>query len=74
MIRNKEMANEVSELMLDFASKLDASLVAVQERCSSEEFHAYREGVSKILSDMLFDVMNPLYLAHPDLKPDELVQ
>jgi hypothetical protein len=30
------------------------------------------KGVGKIMGEMLFEVMNPLYKKHPDLKPEEL--
>jgi hypothetical protein len=33
----------------------------------------YREAVSRILTEMLVEVMNPLYVEHPDIKPKELV-
>jgi hypothetical protein len=72
MIRDKAIAGEVNKLMLDYGAKLDASLVLVKDRCSSEEFVAYRTVVGKILGEMLLEVMNPIYLQHPDLKPPEL--
>ena len=71
MIRDKAVASEVSKLMLDYGAKLDESLHIVKERCSPEEFTEYRKVVGKILGEML-DVMNPIYIQHPDLKPPEL--
>jgi hypothetical protein len=73
MIEQKEVAKEVSNLMLDFGSKLDASVALVKERCSVAELEAYRQAVGKIMGEMLLEVMNPLYRKHPDLKPKEMV-
>lgn len=72
MIEKKDVAMEVSRLMLDLGARLDASVVLVKERCSAAEFEAYREAIGKIMAGVLFDVMNPLYQKHPDLKPNEL--
>jgi hypothetical protein len=71
MISDKAVASEVSKLMLDYGAKLDASLLTVKDRCSPEEFAAYRKAMGKILGEML-DVMNPIYAQHPDLKPHQL--
>lgn len=73
VIREKEAASQVSALMLEFGAKLDKSLELVQERCSNEEFEAYRNVVGILLTEMLTGVMNPLYAQHPDLKPKELL-
>jgi hypothetical protein len=72
MIKDKVIAESVSKLMLEFGARLDASVVTVRDRCSEAEFCAYRSAVGKILGDMLLDVMNPLYLQHPGLKPSGL--
>lgn len=72
MIRDKAVASEVNKLMLEYSGKLDASLQVVKDRCSTEEFVAYRTVVGKLLGEMLVEVMNPIYVQHPDLKPPEL--
>ena len=68
----KDIAKKVSNLMLDYGGKLDESLALVQQHCSEEEFKSYRTSVSRLLTIMLTDVMNPLYEEHPSLKPDKL--
>lgn len=65
-------AKKVSKLMLRIGADLDKSLQEVQQKESAAEFKRYREAVSKLLLITLTDVMYPLYLEHPDLKPDEL--
>jgi hypothetical protein len=71
MIEDRDVAAEISKLMLETGSKLDASVALVQQRCSQAEFAAYRSAIGNIMGDLL-DIMNPLYLKHPDLKPKEL--
>jgi len=46
--------------------------VAVRDPKPDEEFRKYRDSVSKILATMLLEIMNPLYVEHPDLKPEQL--
>lgn len=72
MIENKGVAREISNLMLDFGAKLDASLILVQQKCGPEEFKRYKKVIAPIMAEMLLEVMNPLYAKHPDLKPKEL--
>ncbi len=72
MIENKEVAKEISSLMLDIGAKLDASVARVESTCSAEDFERYNSAVATILAEMLLEVMNPLYATHPDLKPQHL--
>lgn len=72
MIKDESIAKEVSELMLEFGARLDASLIAAQPQLSEDEFHWYRRAVGHVLAPMLLEIMNPLYRVHPDLKPPEL--
>ncbi len=71
-MKQRDIAEQVSNLMLEYGAKLDKSLVLVKEQCDEEEFKNYRAAVSKLLTTMLVEVMNPLYEKHPDLKPNEL--
>jgi len=68
MIERKDVAKEVSTLMIDILARLDTSILLVQKKCTDEEFKTYRKTVAQIMASML-DVVNPLYLQHPDLKP-----
>lgn len=69
MIRDARTAKEVSDLMIECSGRLDGSIATVRDRCSPEEFAAYRRAVGRILSEMLLEVLNPLYAEHPSLKP-----
>lgn len=72
MIKDKSIARQVSDLMIEFSGRLDRSILTVQKKCPPEEFKAYRLAVAKVLGEMLLEVMNPLYAEHPDLKPTGL--
>jgi tetratricopeptide (TPR) repeat protein len=72
VINDRDIAAAISDLMLELGRKLNDSLRVVQERCTEEETRAYREAISRILLDQLIEIMNPIYRAHPDLKPANL--
>lgn len=72
MIKDKQVAIALNNMILQMGADLDRSLLAVKASCSDSEFVAYREFVSSLLNTMLLDFMNPLYKQHPDLKPPEL--
>lgn len=72
MIENREVAHEISHLMLEIGARLDASVSLVHKNCSAEEFQRYNKIVASLMAEMLLEVMDPLYLAHPDIKPIEL--
>jgi hypothetical protein len=72
MIKDFLIAQQVSDLMIEFQGRLNDSITAVQEQCSPEEFKAYRLAVAKIMAETLLEVMNPLYAQHPSIKPPEL--
>lgn len=72
MIKNKEVAEKISLLMLEFGSRIDESLVVVRQQCGDDEFNNYRKAVGKVMGEMLIGIMNPIYKEHPDLKPKEL--
>jgi hypothetical protein len=72
MIQNPEVAARVSALMLEIGAKLDASIADVQASCSEDELREYRRAVGRLMGALLLDIMNPLYAAHPTLKPRQL--
>jgi len=69
VIQNEEVARQISDLMVEFGRRLDASVALVRDRGTPEEFQVYRRAVGKIMADMLLEIMNPLYAKHPDVKP-----
>lgn len=69
MIGNDDVAKVVSDLMLEYSEKLNDSIILVMENCPEDEFKRYRLAAAKVLGEMLLEVMNPLYVRHPELKP-----
>jgi hypothetical protein len=72
MIESAEVAMQINSLMLEYGQKLDASVRLVKERCTEDEFVAYRRAIGDVMGLMLLDIMNPLYARHPHLKPEQL--
>jgi hypothetical protein len=72
MIKDKEIAGKINDLMLDYGWRIDETIALVKQYCSKEEFEAYRNAAGKVLGEMLLEVMNPIYKEHPDLKPKGL--
>jgi hypothetical protein len=68
----KETAKQINQVMLEHSQELDESVRLVLETCTTEEFEAYRDAVGQIMGTMLLDIMNPIYLEHPELKPSDL--
>jgi hypothetical protein len=73
MVEREETAAKISELILEFLEKLNASVVQVRNECSPAEFETYRTAVATIIGNIVLEVMNPLYRRHPHLKPREMV-
>ena len=74
MFKDKTLAADISALMLNIGSQLDASVLYVQQACDESELNIYRSAVGEIMGRMLMliDIMNPIYKQHPELKPKEL--
>jgi hypothetical protein len=71
VISNHQMAETVSVLMLEISAKLSASVADVQAHCPEGELTDYRRAVAVVMGELLIGIMSPLYVAHPDLKPDD---
>jgi hypothetical protein len=69
MISDAAIAKQVSELMLEIYCQLGESVQIVERSCSPEEYAAYNKAVGKVVARIVFDVVEPLYEKHPNLKP-----
>ncbi len=65
-------ASSISQLMISIGTQLDASLRDVSASESEGEATRYRASISKILTTMLVEIMNPIYQEYPHLKPTNL--
>jgi hypothetical protein len=69
MIKDAKIAKQISDLMLEIFSRVDASLAEVNKTCTPQEVSAYRKATSHVVGPIVMDVLEPLYKTHPALKP-----
>ena len=69
MIGNVESARQISELMFSVSKRLSETLDIARPRFSEEEFHKYAMGTGRILADIMYEVLNPIFAKHPSIEP-----
>jgi len=72
VLDNVETAKYVSELLLDINGRLNESIERVQDTCSAEDFLEYRRRVGTLIYSVFEQILDPIYIKHPGLKPPEL--
>jgi hypothetical protein len=72
VLENVETAKHVSELLLEINERLSESIGKVQDSCSPEEFLIYRRRVGTLVYSIFEQILDPIYIKHPGLKPPEL--
>ena len=72
MIQSQVTAAAVHEQVLKASEALNQALRLVQEGGSEQEFSSFRASTGKVLGEILFEILNPLYALHPELMPPEL--
>lgn len=72
MISDEAVARQLNANAIEVARLLNEVLFLAQERCPEAEFLTLRRAVGQVLGELLLSVLNPLYRAHPELKPEEL--
>jgi ubiquinone/menaquinone biosynthesis C-methylase UbiE len=70
MIENDEVAAEVDAALREAYRVLDNSAALVRQRCTEAETNNYLQQVGNVLYELIFRMMEPLYKAHPELKPN----
>jgi hypothetical protein len=70
MISDTEIAAEVKQLVLEAHNRMEQSMKLVEQKCPTEEFAKYKRAVGKVVSAMLFEIIEPLYEQNPKLKPE----
>jgi len=71
MIENKNVASDVNQSLQSVYRVLEDSIRQVNEHCSAGEAEDYRQRIGKIFYTMIFDLWEPLYKQHPELKPED---
>jgi len=72
LIANAKTAEYVSKLLLDINGQLNESVATIEHDCSPDEFTAYRRCVGRLINSIFEDILEPIYVRHPTLKPPEL--
>jgi hypothetical protein len=72
LITNVKTAEYVSKLLLDINGQLNESVETVERGCTPDEFTAYRRCVGRLINSIFEDILEPIYVKHPTLKPPEL--
>lgn len=67
-----ETAKYVSDLLLNINGLLDESVAKVKGGCTPEEFTAYRRAVGGLINSIFEEILEPVYVKHPTLKPPDL--
>lgn len=70
MVENREIAFEINNRALEVSRLMNEIVVIAQAECSSEEMRVLKLAVGRVLGELLFEILNPLYRAHSELKPD----
>jgi len=68
---NLSTAQATSVLLIKVNSALDAQLAHLQAECTPAEFNEQRRLFGAAMASLL-DIVNPIYSAHPGLKPTQL--
>lgn len=73
----KEIAKQVTVIMLDCCKKLEESIdlvanVSRDDEHEKKELMDFRSAIGKIMGHIFVDVLHPIYQRHPELEPEEL--
>lgn len=68
----KETAKLIVDTAFHYESGLNQSLFKVRDECPEEEYKRYRLAVGHTMGDMFIEVLEPIFLEHPELEPEEL--
>ena len=72
MISDDVLAGEVNTRMRECLKILDETVGRLQNALPEDEFNRFRKATGKVMGALVFEVLNPLCEAHPELWPPEL--
>jgi len=64
-----QVAQKITDDMLNIVNEIAMSIAYVQEHCSEDEIKRYRRAVGRVTTAVFLDVLNPLFVMHPEVKP-----
>jgi hypothetical protein len=72
VIDNIKTAKYISEFFLDINGRLNQSIERVQDASTPAELASYRRCVGTLINSIFEEILEPIYIKHPELKPPEL--
>ena len=69
MMKNPDVAKQISELMLDISDRISQSVASTKSQFPAGESAAYQRAAAKVISAVQQEVLGPLYAEHPSLRP-----
>lgn len=72
MITEEQLAEAVSERILEVNRLLNELTVIVAAQAPPDEERRFRHAIGAVSAELLLAVANPLYRQHPALKPTEM--
>lgn len=70
VITDKALARELTSRLLEASNTIERTVGTAQDGAKDDEFLAYREGIAKVLEIVLWELLNPIFKQHPDIKPE----
>lgn len=70
MVSDVNAATEVKRLVDGAKDLLLDSMSVVEQRCPRDEYAAYKRAVGRVVSQMLSEIIEPLFERNPSLKPE----
>jgi hypothetical protein len=71
MIPNRETAKLVSKTIHRFREQMRELHPSVEANCKAEQFTMYNRALSRILHHLDDDILQRLYVEHPDIRPKD---
>jgi len=68
----KDSAARVASMFNAISDQLVASVDAMRGSESEETSRSYAAAIGKILGEIMYEVLKPIYREHPDLAPADL--
>jgi hypothetical protein len=69
---SRDAAKIIMEVVTRNAAEQDAALAQIQSLCTEDEFGEYRRMIGRSMGAMFFEIISPIVVKYPELKPSEL--
>ncbi|MCK6590019.1 MAG: hypothetical protein L6Q76_20810 [Polyangiaceae bacterium] len=61
----RDVADQITRLMMEYQNRLNASTLLVQETCSEEEFQTFRQAVGRATDFMFTELTRAMQMSSP---------